>query len=201
MLSFAKRIISEVEVGWLIRAARSRRDRVLLAVLYAGGLRISELVGLSWADVIARDDKVQLAVNGKRPRAPGSAAASREHIAAQSPRRRRCQRPGVPDEDRRPAQAACHRLHDQAGGEAGRHRRDRLASLAPARPWQPRARPRRHPCRAQKERAVREIAGRIASVLSGINFLIALVIEREKGVQLSVTGKGGRTRRCSQPLS
>ena len=50
MLSFAKRIISEVEVGWLIRAARSRRDRVLLAVLYAGGLRISELVGLSWAD-------------------------------------------------------------------------------------------------------------------------------------------------------
>ena len=36
-----------------IRAARSRRDRVLLAVLYAGGLRISELVGLSWADVIA----------------------------------------------------------------------------------------------------------------------------------------------------
>ena len=48
-----------------IRAARSRRDRVLLAVLYAGGLRISELVGLSWADVIARDDKVQLAVTGK----------------------------------------------------------------------------------------------------------------------------------------
>ena len=61
----AKRIISEVEVGWLIRAARSRRDRVLLAVLYAGGLRISELVGLSWADVILRDDKVQLAVTGK----------------------------------------------------------------------------------------------------------------------------------------
>ena len=61
----AKRIISEVEVGWLIRAARSRRDRVLLAVLYAGGLRISELVGLSWADVIVRDDKVQLSVTGK----------------------------------------------------------------------------------------------------------------------------------------
>jgi integrase/recombinase XerD len=61
----AKRIISEVEVGWLIRAARSRRDRVLLATLYAGGLRISELVGLSWADVIVRDDKVQLSVTGK----------------------------------------------------------------------------------------------------------------------------------------
>jgi integrase/recombinase XerD len=61
----AKRIISKVEVGWLIRAARSRRDRVLLEILYAGGLRISELVGLSWADVIVRDDKVQLSVTGK----------------------------------------------------------------------------------------------------------------------------------------
>ena len=61
----AKRIISEVEVGWLVRAARLRRDRVLLAVLYAGGLRISELVGLSWADVIQRDALVQLSVTGK----------------------------------------------------------------------------------------------------------------------------------------
>jgi integrase/recombinase XerD len=38
---------------------------VLLEVLYAGGLRISELVALSWADVIARDDKVQLSITGK----------------------------------------------------------------------------------------------------------------------------------------
>lgn len=40
---------------------------MLLATLYAG-LRISELVGLSWADVIARDDKVQLGVTGKGAR-------------------------------------------------------------------------------------------------------------------------------------
>ncbi len=63
--SLAKRIISEVEVGWLIRAARSKRDRVLLAVLYAGGLRISELVALSWADVIQREALLQLSVTGK----------------------------------------------------------------------------------------------------------------------------------------
>jgi site-specific recombinase XerD len=31
--------MSEVEVGLLIRAAPSKRDRVLLEVIYAGGLR------------------------------------------------------------------------------------------------------------------------------------------------------------------
>jgi integrase/recombinase XerD len=44
----AKRIISEVEVSLLIRAARSKRDRVLLEVVYAGGLRVSEIVALTW---------------------------------------------------------------------------------------------------------------------------------------------------------
>ncbi len=61
----AKRIISEVEVGLLIREATSERDRVLLKVLYAGGLRVSEIVALSWADVIAREKGVQLSVAGK----------------------------------------------------------------------------------------------------------------------------------------
>lgn len=61
----AKRIISEVEVGLLIREATSERDRVLLKVLYAGGLRVSEIVALSWADVIAREKRMQLSVAGK----------------------------------------------------------------------------------------------------------------------------------------
>jgi integrase/recombinase XerD len=61
----AKRILSEVEVGLLIRAARSKRDRVLLEVAYAGGLRVSELVGLTWADVLPREERVQLSVTGK----------------------------------------------------------------------------------------------------------------------------------------
>jgi site-specific recombinase XerD len=64
--SLAKRIISETEVALLIRAARSKRDRVLLQVAYAAGLRISEIVGLSWPDVIARDQgRAQLSIEGK----------------------------------------------------------------------------------------------------------------------------------------
>jgi integrase/recombinase XerD len=61
----AKRIMSEVEVGLLIRAAPSKRDRVLLEVTYAGGLRVSETVALAWADVLPRDNRVQLSILGK----------------------------------------------------------------------------------------------------------------------------------------
>jgi integrase/recombinase XerD len=63
--ALAKRILSEVEVGLLIRAARSKRDRVLLETIYAGGLRVSEAVALAWADVLPRDERVQLSVLGK----------------------------------------------------------------------------------------------------------------------------------------
>jgi site-specific recombinase XerD len=63
--SLAKRIISEVDVSLLIRSARSKRDRVLLEVAYAGGLRVSEIVALTWADVLPRDYRVQLSIAGK----------------------------------------------------------------------------------------------------------------------------------------
>ena len=62
----AKRIISEVDVALLVRSARTKRDRVLLEVLYAGGLRVSELAALTWSDVLPRDKgQVQLSVVGK----------------------------------------------------------------------------------------------------------------------------------------
>src|SRR6516225_3513448 len=62
----AKRIITPTQVSLLIRAARTRRDRILIEVGYAGGLRVSELVGLSWSHVILRSDgRVQLDVVGK----------------------------------------------------------------------------------------------------------------------------------------
>jgi len=64
--ALAKRIIIETEVALRIRAARSKRDPVLLQIAYAAGLRISEIVGLSWPDVIARDKgRVQFSILGK----------------------------------------------------------------------------------------------------------------------------------------
>ena len=61
----AQRIVTEVEMGMLVRAAGNRRDRLLIEIGYAGGLRVSELVALTWGDVIKRQDKVQLSVLGK----------------------------------------------------------------------------------------------------------------------------------------
>jgi integrase/recombinase XerD len=62
----AQRIMGELEVRMLIRAAHPGRDRLLLEVAYFGGLRVSELVSLTWSQVIRRDSgEAQLEVVGK----------------------------------------------------------------------------------------------------------------------------------------
>jgi integrase/recombinase XerD len=62
----AKRIITPTQVSRLIRAARTRRDRVLLQVGYAGGLRDCELVSPTRSDVLKREEgRVELSVAGK----------------------------------------------------------------------------------------------------------------------------------------
>jgi integrase/recombinase XerD len=62
----AQRILGEVEIAMLIRAARPGRDRLMLQVAYFGGLRVSELVGLTWSQVIRRDSgEAQLSIVGK----------------------------------------------------------------------------------------------------------------------------------------
>lgn len=68
----SQRIISERQTLRMIgdatasESARARRNRVLLLVLYAGGLRVSELCGLKWGDAQDRTDgEGQIAVFGK----------------------------------------------------------------------------------------------------------------------------------------
>ena len=64
--SLAKRTMTPAEVALLIRAARTKRDCILIEVAYAGGLRVSEIVNLTWSDVLPRDnDLVQLSIVGK----------------------------------------------------------------------------------------------------------------------------------------
>lgn len=64
--ALVKRIVGELDVRDLIRAAGNPRNGLIAVVFYAGGLRISELVALSCGDVISQPNgRVQLHVVGK----------------------------------------------------------------------------------------------------------------------------------------
>src|SRR5690606_5762160 len=47
----AERILSKEEIDRIERAAKNQRDRLIIHLLYAAGLRASELAGLRWRDV------------------------------------------------------------------------------------------------------------------------------------------------------
>ena len=65
-----KRIVSEMDIRDLIRCGGGQRNGMIATVFYAGGLRISELVGLSCGDVITQPNgRVQLHVVGKGDKA------------------------------------------------------------------------------------------------------------------------------------
>jgi integrase/recombinase XerD len=51
----AQRLLSQVDLHLLLRAARSKRDRLMLEVAYYGALRVSELASLTWDQVIPRE--------------------------------------------------------------------------------------------------------------------------------------------------
>ncbi|MEI7609708.1 MAG: tyrosine-type recombinase/integrase, partial [Rhodospirillaceae bacterium] len=63
--TLAERIIAESEVHHLIAHEANPRNKVLLTLTYGAGLRISEVVGLTWRDCVARDDAGQITVFGK----------------------------------------------------------------------------------------------------------------------------------------
>jgi len=61
----AERILTESEVHTLIGLEPNQRNRVLLRLLYAGGLRVTEACQLTWRDVQERGDAGQVTVFGK----------------------------------------------------------------------------------------------------------------------------------------
>ena len=85
----AKQIVSEVEIGLLVRAADTKRDRLLIEVGYAGGLRVTELVRLTWGDVIPREGRPAQCPGQGRHGAPGAAARGRQPLSARATWRRR----------------------------------------------------------------------------------------------------------------
>jgi len=63
--TLAERILTESQVQQIIGRETSDRNRALLRLLYAAGLRVSEIVGLRWCDTCERDEAGQLTVHGK----------------------------------------------------------------------------------------------------------------------------------------
>jgi len=60
-----ERILSELEVQTMIALETDSRNRLILRLLYSGGLRVSELSTLTWKDLKERGDSGQITVYGK----------------------------------------------------------------------------------------------------------------------------------------
>jgi integrase/recombinase XerD len=60
-----ERILNELEVMTMISLETDERNRVILRLLYAGGLRVSELCALKWKDLKTRNQLGQVTVFGK----------------------------------------------------------------------------------------------------------------------------------------
>ena len=63
--SLHERILEQEEVKALIEAAKNKRDRLLLTLLYTTGLRASEVCGLNWSGMKPRKNGGQASVVGK----------------------------------------------------------------------------------------------------------------------------------------
>jgi len=62
----SERILSEAEVQRIIGLENNPRNKLLLRVLYAGGIRVSELCRLKWSDLQDREKGGQMSIFGKR---------------------------------------------------------------------------------------------------------------------------------------
>jgi integrase/recombinase XerD len=61
----AERLLTQQDVVRLIENATSSRNKVLLLLAYTTGLRVSEICGLKWRDLVAKQGGGQLVVQGK----------------------------------------------------------------------------------------------------------------------------------------
>ncbi len=61
----SQRILDNSEVEKLIKATAPGRDRLLFSLIYACGLRVSEICALTWNDLTPRDDGGQALIYGK----------------------------------------------------------------------------------------------------------------------------------------
>jgi integrase/recombinase XerD len=61
----AERILPESDIHRILSLEPDERNRLILTVLYASGVRVSELCGLAWRDVQANGEGCQITVWGK----------------------------------------------------------------------------------------------------------------------------------------
>lgn len=61
-----ERILDEGQVHRLLALEPNPRNRTMLLLMYAAGIRVSELCGLKWKDLVGRDGSGQITVFGKR---------------------------------------------------------------------------------------------------------------------------------------
>lgn len=59
------RILDEEQIARMISLELQPRNKMVLTLLYAAGLRVSELAGLKWWDCVARQSGGQITVEGK----------------------------------------------------------------------------------------------------------------------------------------
>ena len=63
--SINERILDKSDVAKLLSVISSQRDLALVGMMFFCGLRVSEVVGLKWSDLIVRGDCCQVTVYGK----------------------------------------------------------------------------------------------------------------------------------------
>jgi integrase/recombinase XerD len=63
--AISERIIPQEDVRQMIALEPEGRNRVLLSILYAAGLRVSEACGLRWRNLQARGEAGQILIHGK----------------------------------------------------------------------------------------------------------------------------------------